>query len=656
MRCCLLYVITLKVITYKFPHLFSRTSSIKTKVFICVFIALAGYFIATLSSFYASSTQITRLTRLQNVYFPLAMMADDLVSSFKKQTDLYNDAFISGETGKIIEAELISNTVSQLFDHLEKVVAHDPTLSHERIQIPELRNRYRDFYKLAAKISPRRKPNTAADLQQKRLTLVNMQNTLLSDFNDLAHHFSKVTEQAIQNEKRFSQANNIFLGIFFVLVLIVAALSSRWFANQQLITPLARIQEMVSRFARNKTVAPPPPHGNRNDEIHKLATSFWNMTEELKQTMVSKNYVDNIIKRMTGPLMVLSPNHSVIKTNDNSAKLLGFSEKEMLGRPITDFVAEESLELFAEQGLQTLALGEDVINLEIFFLKKDHTTISVLFSGSVMFNNLNLPEAVICVANDITAHKKAEEMLRKIEIEQALAKTATLAAIGELTSSIVHEMRNPLSSIKMNTKAIHQKLVATDDVFAELAAITIQQSLRLENMLNDLLSYGKPLSLQISPITAEELISATLNSVAQEKNERKIGVEISNELGERILHLDKELFTRALSNLVLNAIQWSPPESKVQVLISAADNPCHQSEQLIFEVRDHGQGINEEKKQRLFQPFFTTRRDGIGLGLANVRKIVDYHGGRVTAENSNRGGAVFTIMIPAEIAQRRLPS
>jgi PAS domain S-box-containing protein len=600
--------------------------------------------------------QVNRLSRLQTVYFPLAMLGNDLVSTLKKQTEQYEDAFLSGKMDQATESNRLGNTILQLFDKLELVAAHDAELDREQALISDLRNKYSNFYQLASEVYLGTQAiETSIDLPNKVQTLGSMQTRLLTDLRNLAHHFSQITEQAIHNEQRYAQANNIFLGIFFAFVLVVAALSSRWFANQQILTPLARIQEMVTRFSQNKKVLQPPPQGNRNDEIHKLATSFWNMTEELKQTMVSKNYVDNIIKRMTGSLMVLSPNHSVIKINDNTAKLLGFSEEKMMGRQVTDFVAEESLKLFEEQGLQTLALGEDVINLEIYLTRDDHTKIPVLFSGSVMFNALNTVEAVICVANDITERLKTEEMLRKIEVEQALAKIAALASIGELTSSIAHEMRNPLSSIKMNTKAIQQKMGETNDAFAELGEITIQQSLRLENMLNDLLNYGKPLKLTISATTVRELIDATLSSVNQEKTNKGMVVEITNEIGERVLHLDKELFTRALSNLVLNAIQWSPPESKVHVLIYLS-KPSHQSEQIIFKVKDSGQGINKEKSHRIFQPFFTTRQDGTGLGLANVRKIVDYHGGRVTAKNSNSGGAVFTIMIPANLSERHLPS
>lgn len=626
-------------------NIFNLTGSIRTKVWVCVLIALAGYFIATISSIYSNSQQANRLTHLQTVHFPLALLSDETVNTFKTQIEKYEDAFLTGEAEQAVQGNRLSTTILQLLDQMKGVADLDASFSFENGLIKILRDHYSEFYQLASEVYLRTQAiETSLELQKKVQKLGSMQTGLLNDFHSLAQHLTQNVEQDIQEERRHAQNNTVFLAILFTIVLISATLISRWFANQQLIEPLAHIQRMVTLFAQNRVISQPPP-GNQDDEINRLATSFWGMTQELKETMVSKDYVDNIIKHMSGCLMVLTRDHTLSKINDNTTKLLGFSEEELLGRHVSSLVSEDTLDLFKERGLALLTRGDDVINLEICLAKKDQNAIAVLFSGSVMRDADDNIEAVICVANDITARKKAEEMLRKIEVERALAKTASLAAIGELTSSIAHEMRNPLSSIKMNIKAIQHKLAEEDAAFAELAEITGQQSLRLETMLNDLLSYGKPLTLDIRPITFSELVEETLIAVAQEKKNKGVVVEINNELGDTPLGVDKELFTRALSNLVLNAIQWSPNDGKVLVtahfssLASARD-------QVIIQVKDSGPGINEEKIGRLFQPFFTTRQGGTGLGLANVRKIIEYHGGMVAGENHPGGGAIFTILLP----------
>jgi len=626
--------------------IFFVTGSVRTKVWICVLIALAGYFVATLSSFYSNSRQADRLAALQTIHFPLARLSDETVNTFKNQISKYENAFLTGETEQAIEGNHLSTTILQLLEQMKKVAAQNTYFSPEAALIEELQSQYNEFYRLAPEVYLRTQSiETSLELQKKVQQLGNMQTRLLDDLLNLSQHLAHSVEQDIQDERRHAQTNTLFLGLLFVLVLIIATLISRCFANRQIIEPLNHIQEMVVLFSQNREISQ-PPLGNKDDEINNLATSFWGMTEELKQTMVSKSYVDNIIKHMSGGLMVLSADQTLIKINNTTATLLGFSEEEMLGRNISEFISDDTVHLFKNSGLNVLARGEEVTNLEISLVTKQKTRIPALFSGSVMRTPDQEIEAIICVVNDITQRKKAEAMLRKIEVERALAKTASLAAIGELTSSIAHEMRNPLSSIKMNIKTIQQKLDTEDPIFAELTEITCQQSMRLETMLNDLLSYGKPLQLNLSRSNFPVLMQETLIAVAQEKKNRGVVLEINNSLSDDLaLLVDVELFIRAFSNLVLNAIQWSPQDGTVQIT-ARTSRLGDQVKQAVIQVRDNGPGINPEKIGRLFQPFFTTREGGTGLGLANVRKIIEYHGGTVTGENSPAGGAVFTIFLP----------
>lgn len=640
----------------KLSQIFFVAGSIRTKVWICVLIALVGYFIATLSSFYSNSRQAERLATLQTIHFPLARLSDETVNTFKNQIAKYENAFLTGETDQAIEGNHLSTTILQLLEQMKKVSDQNTIFSPEAALIDELHKQYNEFYQLAAEVYLRTQAiETSLELQQKVQQLGNMQTRLLNDLLDLSQLLAQSVEQHIQDERRHAQTNTLFLGLLFVLVLISATLISRCFANRQLIEPLTHIQEMVDRFTQNREILR-PPHGNQDDEINNLAASFWSMTEELKQTMVSKSYVDNIIKHMSGCLMVLAADRSLIKINNFTATLLGFSEEEMLGCQIDEFISNDTIKVFQNFGLNVLARGEEVNNLEICLMTRQGTIIPALFSGSVMRSPDREIEAIICVVNDITQRKKTEEMLQKLAVERALAKTASLAAIGELTSSIAHEMRNPLSSIKMNIQTIQHNLGNKDALFSELAEITCQQSLRLETMLNDLLSYGKPLQLNLSRSSFPELMQKTLVAIAQEKKNKGVMLEINNSLGDDLpLVVDVELFIRAFSNLILNAIQWSPKEGTVQISARIAQSRDDQGNQVIILVRDNGPGINPEKIGRLFQPFFTTREGGTGLGLANVRKIIEYHGGMVTGNNSPDGGAVFTIFLPL-LPQQRAPS
>lgn len=236
-------------------------------------------------------------------------------------------------------------------------------------------------------------------------------------------------------------------------------------------------------------------------------------------------------------------------------------------------------------------------------------------------------------------------MLDRIESsKKILARTASLASVGELSSSIVHEMRNPLSSVKMNLQALSRK-VENDPVYLEMADIAIEQALRLETMLSDLLSYGKPLDLKVEGTVFKTLADNVIGLLSKEAGAKGITIEAKDHLGETILFVDRELINRTLINLIKNAIYWAPEDSAIRIIGKKAEN----ENSYIIEVSDRGPGIREEHFAKMFMPFFTTRHGGTGLGLANVRKIVEMHGGTVSAENQPEGGAVFTVEIPLRI-------
>jgi len=223
-----------------------------------------------------------------------------------------------------------------------------------------------------------------------------------------------------------------------------------------------------------------------------------------------------------------------------------------------------------------------------------------------------------------------------------LRHAASLAAVGELSTSIVHEMRNPLSSVKMNIKAL-QKKVKNDKVHSELAQIALDQARRLEKMLTDLLNYGKPLELNLGKIDFNKLANDAAEVVRSISEEKDITIEIANNLNNGAAICDNEQIWRALTNLTLNAVQAAPKGGKVRI---SASRSIEKPEMTELRVLDNGPGVDDSLMETVFQPFYTTRDEGTGLGLSNVKKIAEIHNGFVTVDNNEDGGAVFTIYIP----------
>ncbi|MDX9975832.1 MAG: sensor histidine kinase [FCB group bacterium] len=225
------------------------------------------------------------------------------------------------------------------------------------------------------------------------------------------------------------------------------------------------------------------------------------------------------------------------------------------------------------------------------------------------------------------------------EKQRELVRSATLASVGELSSSIVHEMRNPLSSIKMNLQALRRRGDA-DPAYRELGDIAGEQAQRLEGMLDELLKYGRPVELHLEETTFNALAGTSLALVGDTARAKNIEIDLHDTLNGHRLRVDREQMTRALTNLLSNAIQAAPEGSRIRF----AAHP--DADRIVIEVEDAGPGLPAEAQDRLFKPFFTTKPNGTGLGLANVKKIVELHNGSVTAKTTT--GALFTVTLPQE--------
>ncbi len=224
--------------------------------------------------------------------------------------------------------------------------------------------------------------------------------------------------------------------------------------------------------------------------------------------------------------------------------------------------------------------------------------------------------------------------------QQSMIQSTTLSTVGKMSSSLVHEMRNPLSSIKINLQALARK-VRGDEDYSEMAAISLMQVGRLEGMFDDLLQFSKPMDIRKKPITFAELVDEVLTTLQPKAEKKKIDLQVEDELKDFLFQADKENSCRALINLVGNAIQWSEAGSVVTI---SGRHPSGDAGVAMISVADKGPGLRPEQMEKVFQPFFTTRELGTGLGLANVKKVMDYQGGSVLAENNPDGGARFSLI------------
>jgi len=247
---------------------------------------------------------------------------------------------------------------------------------------------------------------------------------------------------------------------------------------------------------------------------------------------------------------------------------------------------------------------------------------------------------VLDVALALMLETYREAMLRRLLQAEQNATMRRLAALGEVATSIAHEIRNPLAGISGAIQVL-QVESRPDDPRQEILREILHEIQRLDERVNDLLLYARPSPLIREPVKAGELLRSTVSVLREDPMFKQIRVATRAPKGIRPFPLDSGQMQQVLVNLVLNALQAMNGSGEIRLFARAAA-----ARALEIAVEDDGPGVPDEIAEEIFKPFFTTRRHGTGLGLAISRKIVESHGGSLSLERSRSGGARFVIHLP----------
>jgi signal transduction histidine kinase len=240
------------------------------------------------------------------------------------------------------------------------------------------------------------------------------------------------------------------------------------------------------------------------------------------------------------------------------------------------------------------------------------------------------------------------ETNRRLEQAQAEARRAErLAALGQLSAGLAHEIRNPLGVIKGSAEMLQQKLGASNPLATELAGYISSEVNRLNGLVSRVLDFARPLRLERAPTEITPLVERALQNARDQSPETKVTVE--REYTDQLppLALDGELCERVFTNLVLNAYDAMGTQGgKLRVVVVPASYNGGKGVEIDFE--DTGPGVPAELREQIFNPFFTTKKTGVGLGLSIVSRIVDEHHGWVRITGEPGEGACFRVFFPAE--------
>ncbi len=226
--------------------------------------------------------------------------------------------------------------------------------------------------------------------------------------------------------------------------------------------------------------------------------------------------------------------------------------------------------------------------------------------------------------------------LREEKANATKERQRQLASLGEMAAVLAHELRNPLAALKGHAQLLVEQLPAGSRTH-DKANRVVSEAERLEALSEDLLSFVRTTTIAPRNVDPTELLA---DCVAMVDDAR---IELQAAPAPARFYLDPERMRQVLCNLLRNALEASPTSGRVLASVRG------EGRELVFSVRDFGKGIRIPDLERIFEPFYTTRAQGTGLGLPIARRLVALHGGSITAENAPDGGAVFHIRLPAVV-------
>jgi len=270
-----------------------------------------------------------------------------------------------------------------------------------------------------------------------------------------------------------------------------------------------------------------------------------------------------------------------------------------------------------------------------------------LFLRVVFLPVVGLLTFQLAKANRLEARKSqatAQELARAneelVKAEAAVRRSERLAALGQLTAGLAHELRNPLGTIRASAEMLKKVSGENNPVGREMTEYITSEVDRANSLVTRFLEFARPLPLKPVATDVHEVIDRAVQQYERSADRPEVSVYKNYDPTVRPVPLDGEWMERVFYNLLRNAAEASPAGGSITVKTRPVDGFIE------IAVIDRGSGITPEHLESIFNPFFTTKPSGVGLGLAIVSKIIDEHGGRILVESEPGHGSVFRVLLP----------
>lgn len=315
--------------------------------------------------------------------------------------------------------------------------------------------------------------------------------------------------------------------------------------------------------------------------------------------------------------------------NDKFCQISKYSREELLGQDHRIINSGYHPKEFIRNLWQTIANGK-IWRGEIRNRAKDGSFYWVDTTIVPFLDERGRPYQYMAIRSDITERKRTEALLRE---------QAALARLGEMAAVVAHEVKNPLAGIRGALQVIGARMPESARDRMVLKDV-IERLDGLNDIVQDLLVFARPREPELAPVSLDVLLQRITALLKKDPEHDRTTVEIS---GPPVaISADAEQLQIALVNLILNAGQATEGTGRIRVNVTAQDGMCR------IAIADDGPGIPPEVRERVFEPFFSTKHRGTGLGLPTAKRIVERHHGTIAIDCPPQGGTVVTIALPLD--------
>ena len=371
--------------------------------------------------------------------------------------------------------------------------------------------------------------------------------------------------------------------------------------------------------------------GEMAGRLDRKASLLAHRSDELEHSRLE---TQSILDHMGSGVLTLDSEGIVRRMNPAAARILGIDNVALEGRKIAEGLGA-IMPILVGHLMECAIEGTTADRVELHIERQDGSVVPIGLSVNPMADVDGRRCGVVAVFQDLSTVVRMREKVRSND---------RLAAMGELSASIAHEIRNPLASIRGSVEMLQGELTLEEENARRFELIQ-RESERLNRIIEDFLEYARmrppaPRNCRLNDVISdlEDLLHNNDRIAARER------LRVLAEDADVIVHVDEELMRQVFLNLALNGFEAMG--EKGQLHVSVALRPNHLPPEVVIRFIDEGHGVDDENVQRIFEPFFTTKSNGTGLGLPMAHRIVSNHDGQLRVRNVDGGGAEFSVHLP----------